>query len=155
MQGVVHQRDVDGGEDGEQQHFGDGQERERAVQQQVGDAELAGAHQGHAEPETRRYTAPAQQGQEDQGAAQDPGEHREVVVHVPGEIDADQAERERPEDGNENQYDHTRLLDRLAGGNAGGPGPLEIVAAEVAGDIHHLTDEEEAGLIMHLHGFGR
>src|SRR5579871_954505 len=38
-------------------------------------------------------------------------------------------------------------------GVGGGPGPLKIVAAEVAGDVDNLADEKEAGDIVGLHGF--
>lgn len=34
--------------------------------------------------------------------------------------------------------------DCLAGRVSGGPGPLEVVAVEPAGDIDHFTDEVEA-----------
>ena len=36
---------------------------------------------------------------------------------------------------------------------ARGPGPLEIVAAQPAGDIHHLADEIQAGYPFRFQGF--
>ena len=42
----------------------------------------------------------------------------------------------------------------LAGGYAGGPGPLEVVAAQPAGYVYDLADEEEAGDEAGLEGFG-
>ena len=36
-------------------------------------------------------------------------------------------------------------LQRLRGGMGAGPGPLEIIAAEPAGDVDRLTDREQAG----------
>ena len=44
--------------------------------------------------------------------------------------------------------------DGLGGGVSGGPGPLEIVAAEVARYVDDLSDEEEAGDAAGLHCFG-
>ena len=45
-------------------------------------------------------------------------------------------------------------LEGAAGGDAGGPGPLEVVAAEPAGDVDDLADEVEAGDVAALHGAG-
>ncbi len=39
-----------------------------------------------------------------------------------------------------------------AGGPAGGPGPLEVVAAEPAGDVDGFADEVEAGDGAGCHG---
>jgi len=47
----------------------------------------------------------------------------------------------------------TPKLERAAGGCGGGPGPLEIEAAEVAGDVDDFADEEEAGDFAGFHGF--
>ena len=43
-------------------------------------------------------------------------------------------------------------LNSLTGGVAAGPGPLEVVAAEVAGDVHDFADEIQAGLFAGFHG---
>ena len=42
----------------------------------------------------------------------------------------------------------------MAGGDGGGPGPLEVVAAEPAGDVDDFADEEEAGDDAALQGAG-
>ena len=42
----------------------------------------------------------------------------------------------------------------MAGGYGGGPGPLEVVAAEPAGDVDDFADEEEAGDDAALQGAG-
>src|ERR1039458_4302602 len=42
----------------------------------------------------------------------------------------------------------------LAGGYCGGPGPLEVVAAEPAGDVDDFADEVEARGDAALHGTG-
>src|SRR5690606_35543154 len=47
-----------------------------------------------------------------------------------------------------------RRSDRLPRRVAGGPGPLEIVAAEPAGDVQALADEVEAGHLFRLEGLG-
>ena len=39
------------------------------------------------------------------------------------------------------------VLDSLTGGVTGGPGPLEVVAAEVAGDVNDFADEIQARLL--------
>ena len=44
-------------------------------------------------------------------------------------------------------------LQGAAGGGAGGPGPLEVEAAQVAGDVDNFADEEEAGDFARFHGF--
>src|SRR6185312_14743225 len=36
-----------------------------------------------------------------------------------------------------------------------GPGPLEVVAAQPAGDVHHFADEVQAGHELRLHRAGR
>src|SRR5271157_5347709 len=46
-----------------------------------------------------------------------------------------------------------RALHGAAGGGCGGPGPLEVEAAEVAGDVNDFADEEETGNFAGLHGF--
>ena len=46
-----------------------------------------------------------------------------------------------------------RSLDRLTGGCSGGPRPLEVVSAQPAGHINHLTDKVEAGILFGLEGF--
>src|SRR5208337_4660552 len=46
-----------------------------------------------------------------------------------------------------------RALHGAAGGGCGGPGPLEVEAAEVAGDVNDFADEEEAGDFARFHGF--
>src|SRR5882724_4565614 len=45
------------------------------------------------------------------------------------------------------------ILEGAAGRGGGGPGPLEIEAAEVAGDVDDFADEEEAGDFAGFHGF--
>ncbi len=42
----------------------------------------------------------------------------------------------------------------LAGGYSGGPGPLEVVTAEPAGDVDDFADEEESSHAAGLHGSG-
>ncbi len=42
----------------------------------------------------------------------------------------------------------------LAGGDGGGPGPLEVIAAEPAGDVDDFADEVEAGDDAALQGAG-
>ena len=44
-------------------------------------------------------------------------------------------------------------LNHLTTRMAGGPGPLEVEAAEVAGDVDGLADEIEAGDGAGFHGF--
>src|SRR5215212_3214785 len=44
--------------------------------------------------------------------------------------------------------------DSLTGAQARGPCPLEIVAAEPAGHVHHLADEVEARHRLRFHGAG-
>jgi hypothetical protein len=44
-------------------------------------------------------------------------------------------------------------LEGAAGSGGGGPGPLEIEAAEVAGDVDDFADEEEAWDFAGFHGF--
>ena len=44
-------------------------------------------------------------------------------------------------------------LKGAAGGGGGGPCPLEVEAAQVAGDVDDFADEEEAGDFAGLHGF--
>ena len=46
------------------------------------------------------------------------------------------------------------LSQRASGGGTGGPGPLEIVAAEMAGDVDDFADEVEAWDLAGFHGFG-
>src|SRR5690606_9376460 len=56
-----------------------------------------------------------------------------------------------------NQIDHLTLHKHsgsLTGNPAGRPGPLEVIAAEPAGDIHHLADEKEAADGFGFHGLG-
>ena len=43
---------------------------------------------------------------------------------------------------------------RLSRAKSGRPGPLEVEAAELAGDVNHFTDEEKAGNFSRLHGRG-
>ena len=47
----------------------------------------------------------------------------------------------------------TGQVESTTGGGGRGPGPLKIEAAEVAGDVDNLTDEEEAGNETRFHGF--
>ena len=42
----------------------------------------------------------------------------------------------------------------LRGGVAGGPGPLEVKAAQVAADVQHLADEVEPGGLQRFQGLG-
>jgi len=42
----------------------------------------------------------------------------------------------------------------VAGGNGGGPGPLKVEAAEMAGDVDGFSYEEEAGYGSRFHGSG-
>ena len=44
-------------------------------------------------------------------------------------------------------------LEGAAGGGTGGPGPLEVEAAQVSGDVNHFTDKKKAGYAARLHGF--
>ncbi len=44
-------------------------------------------------------------------------------------------------------------LEGLGGGVGAGPGPLEVEATEVAGDVDDFTDEEEAANFRGFHGF--
>ena len=46
------------------------------------------------------------------------------------------------------------VLQGAACGGSGGPGPLEIEAAEVAGDVDHFSDEVETWDVAGLHGLG-
>ena len=46
------------------------------------------------------------------------------------------------------------ILEGASGGGTGGPGPLEIVAAEMAGDVDDFTDAVEAGDFACCHRFG-
>src|SRR3546814_12885327 len=48
----------------------------------------------------------------------------------------------------------SEVLDDLPGGVAGGPRPLEIEAAEPAGDIKALADEMEPRHLLRLEGLG-
>ena len=48
----------------------------------------------------------------------------------------------------------SRWSDGLGGGVGGGPGPLEVVASEPAGDVDDLADEVEARDEAGLHGAG-
>ena len=43
---------------------------------------------------------------------------------------------------------------KLPGDPAGAPGPLEIEAAEMTGDIHHFADKIESGHLFGFHGLG-
>jgi EAL domain-containing protein (putative c-di-GMP-specific phosphodiesterase class I) len=43
----------------------------------------------------------------------------------------------------------------LGAGGCAGPGPLEVVAAQPAGDVHHLANKVQAGLGLALHGLLR
>src|SRR5579862_1226737 len=45
-------------------------------------------------------------------------------------------------------------LERTAGGDGRGPGPLEIESAQVSGYIDCLADKEQAGHVTRLHGAG-
>ena len=46
------------------------------------------------------------------------------------------------------------LLDRLSGAPSAGPRPLEVVAAQPAGDVHGLADHEQPGDGADRHGLG-
>ena len=48
---------------------------------------------------------------------------------------------------------HTLDSHGAAGRGAGGPSPLEVEAAEMAGDIHDFTYKEEPGDVTRFHGF--
>ena len=50
------------------------------------------------------------------------------------------------------QGGHEEKSHRAASGGGGSPGPLEVEATEVAGDIDHFSDEIEAGDGAALHG---
>ncbi len=45
----------------------------------------------------------------------------------------------------------TEPLSALAGSVTGGPGPLEIIATQLAGHIYNLSDEVKAGNDLGLH----
>ncbi|MCY1396042.1 hypothetical protein D9M71_110020 [compost metagenome] len=105
-QGVVEQGHVDRREHGEQQHLGHRQHGEAAVQAQVGDAELQRAGQPEAGQQPPRQAAPDGERQEHQGGDQHPRQHGEVAVHLAGQVLADQAEGEGPEQGDGEQVGH-------------------------------------------------
>src|ERR1035437_10398838 len=44
---------------------------------------------------------------------------------------------------------------RLSGTKSGRPCPLEVEAAELAGDVDDFSDEKKAGHFSRLHGLGR
>lgn len=44
--------------------------------------------------------------------------------------------------------DRNANSDRTAGSMAGSPGPLEVVAAEMAGHIQYLADEIQTRLVL-------
>jgi hypothetical protein len=45
------------------------------------------------------------------------------------------------------------VLQGAAGSGTGGPSPLKVETAEMAGDIHNFADKEEAGNFAGFHGF--
>lgn len=50
--------------------------------------------------------------------------------------------------------DRAARSERQAGGVGAGPGPLEVEAAQLAGDVQHLADEEQARHRLGLEGLG-
>ncbi len=94
LQQIVDQGDVDGGEDGEHQHFRHRQQQEGVVIEQIHDAELGGTEGHQLGHQVGPQPAAAQEGQEHQAGEHDAGQHREVGIHLAGEIDPDQAEGE-------------------------------------------------------------
>jgi len=56
-------------------------------------------------------------------------------------------------EGTANERRPRRGLKGAGGGGGGGPGPLEVEAAEMAGDVDDFADEEKAAEIAGFHGF--
>jgi hypothetical protein len=44
-------------------------------------------------------------------------------------------------------------LHRMTGAKTGCPGPLEVEAAKLAGNVDHFPDKEKAGHFLCFHGF--
>jgi len=55
--------------------------------------------------------------------------------------------------GAECQHRLCHLLEGASRSGGGGPGPLEIETAEMAGDVDNFADKEETGDSLRLHGF--
>src|SRR5690606_7166771 len=105
-QRVVDQGDVQRGEDGKQQYLRHAEQLEGQVQADVGDAELQCADQQKAAGHVSWQAAGPQQRQEQQAGQQDAGKHGKVAVHLAGEILADQAEGDGPEQGDGDEIRH-------------------------------------------------
>ena len=91
-QRVVEQRHVQRREDREQQHLRHGQQQEGLVEEHVHQAELhrAQAHQRQLVPAGQ--PTEGKKRQEQRGRQRHPGQHREVVVDLAGQVLADQRE---------------------------------------------------------------
>ena len=114
LQGVVEQGHVDRRQHGEQQDLRHRQHAEAAIKAQVGDAELQGASEPEPAQQGCRQPAPAQQRDEDERGDGDADEDGKITVDLAGQVLADQAEREGPEDGDDDQVGHRLAAKRTS-----------------------------------------
>lgn len=100
---IVNQRDIERRKHGEKQKFRDRQVDVSPEAEQVHDAELYRPHQHVQQNGLQRLPACTQEGQEYQRRQPHAHQHREVAVDVPGEVFANQAKREGPQDSGNNE----------------------------------------------------
>ncbi|MOA02880.1 hypothetical protein D3C78_1223560 [compost metagenome] len=107
---VINQRDVKRRQHGKQQEFRHRQVHVSAEAEQVHDAELASPHQHVHQDHFQLDIAPAQERQEHQCRQANAHQHREPAVDLARQIFANQAERERPQNGSNHQKQHDGFI---------------------------------------------